>query len=441
MNKTSHFLALLLYLALCGALSLCGCTQQVSGTEVGNPATVSGKVCDTQNNAVANAVVFLVVPDYNPVLDSIAPLDSIGNDSELSGLMVIGGDMQRISTRTDDKGEFVLDSVSPHAYNLFITDSVARRIGFRPGIAVNRKQVDLGMCEIRNVGYATIMVHDSVFKQNGYISFPGTLIKKAIDSAGQYTVPIIYDSMTINYYGESGDSLSSIIRNQPVSDVNSGDTVDLTGIETIIIPPVVVAIIGNDTLYSPIDSIEAHDTLVHIVARGATINKNSLIEYQFYEATQKILSTWNTDNNYSLLIRGDLEYSVACRVRSKSNTSIVTAWTPGLLIKMKRRPPDTIFIPTPSVPIVLDTFQFVDSISYRFLVRSPVNVDTFTFDYRLGWSDTVSDSGFSSWNQDTIISIQFPAPGKYIIRAQMRSVIDTSQMSLWSDSLLFTVSP
>jgi hypothetical protein len=443
MNRCSCFLALLPCLSLCGAFLFSGCMQGLSGTEVGNPATVTGKVYDDQNNTVANAAVFLVAPDYNPALDSIAPIDSPG-DFGLTGFMTIGGDTQRVSTRTNDKGEFVLNNVVPHAYNLFITDSGARRMGFRPGILVNERQVDLGACEVRSVGYAMILVPDSLFTQSGYISVLGTPIKMIVDSAGEYTVPVIYDSLTISYYARSGDSLSTIINgSEPIPNINSGDTLDLTGIETIIIPPVVAAIIGNDTLYSPVDSVDAYDTVIRIAALGATINKNGLIEYQFYEATQKTLIPWSINNVYSLRIGAEGEYSVACRVRSKSNTSVVTGWTTGLLIRV-RRGPDTIPLPAPSVPIPLDTVPFSDSVAYRFLVRDSAGIDTPALEHRLRWydiADTANSGDTSSWSRDSIFSIRFHASGTYHISAQARSAENISGMSLWSDTLLFTVKP
>ena len=448
MNNAIRIIVLLSQMCLYGVLPFCGCTQRISGTEVGNPATVSGKVTDIRNDAVSNAVVFLVTPDYNPVIDTIGQLDTFPGPDGLTAndrMHNAAGDVQRVFTRTDTGGEFVFDDVTPQFYNLFVADSSIRRMGFRAGVTINASRVDLGECEIRSVGYAIVKVEDSVFSDRGYISLPGTPIKKAVDSAGEYAVPVFYDSITVNYYNDSGDSLASIISDQEVPAVESGDTIDLTGIETIIIPPVVVAIVGNDTLYSPVDYVDVHDTLIRIAALGASINKNSRIEYQFYETTRKKSSDWSTDSGYSLPVTAGSAYSLACRVRSGADTSIITGWTPALFIRIKHIS-DTVPIPAPSAPLPFDTFQINDTVSYGFIVRSSSVNDTFMLNYRLGWSDadtTYNYSGFSSWSQgqDSVCVIRFPETGLYEIRAQARSVADTSQLSPWSDSLLFTVSP
>jgi len=438
MSRVFRTALFLRHLVWYGTFSLLGCMQGGTGTEIGNPATVTGKVYDINDNVVANAVVFLVSPDYNAVLDSIGQFDSITYEPGRGGSMVGPGEMRRVSTRTNSKGEFVFDSVAPHSYNLFIADSTVSNIGFKPHITINAIRVNLGDCEIRSVGYATVMVYDSIFRPDGFISLPGTPIKKAVDSAGEYTVPVIYDTLTVNYYDRSGDTLAPILSEQLVPVVASGDTIDLTGIETIIIPPVVVVVVGNDTLYSPVDSLAVYDTLIQIAAIGATVNKKSLIEYQFYDVTRQRVSAWSTDKVFSLHIDTNQEYSVACRVRSRSDTLAVSSWTPALRIRLKHSTEENL-IPTPSAPVPIDTFSFGDSLAYRFFI--PVDTAAFTFNYRLSWRDTMEFHDVSPWSRDSVCTVRFPAPGMFLVQAQVQNVQDTSRMSLWSDTLLFVVNP
>ena len=441
MNRNHRLLVMVVHCCLCGILPFIGCTSQVAGTEVGNPPTVSGSVRDREDNAVSNAAVFLVTPDYNPVLDTIPSFESIGTDTGLGGVMMNPEKVQRMATRTNDEGEFVLDSVMPQAYNLFITDVEGRRVNFREGITVSgTSRNDLGVCELNDIGYATILISDSAFKSTGYISLPGTPVKKSIDSAGKYTVPVISGYMTVNYYNESGDSLSSIISNESVADVVPGDTIDLTGIETILIPPVMALIIGNDTLYTPVDSIDVYDTIVLVAAIGATINTGSKIEYQFYETAGKAPGRWTTDNVYRLPVTSGSDYSVACRIRSASDTTIVTGWTPGFPVRINHYidSTDTVALAAPYPPMVVDTLGYSDTIFYNFLVTDPIDNPDITLHHRIQWSDTVSrDTVFSLWSPDSVISIHFPSTGMYELRAQARSVEDTLLLSLWSDSIFF----
>lgn len=334
MNKMFSVLIFLICFSLCVAFSSCGTTEQVTGTEIGNPSTVSGRVYDNQGITVANAAVFLVTPDYNPVLDSIPPIDFLHNSQEVKRPISRASDKKRVLTYTNTRGEFILSNIEPRSYNLFITDSAARRIGFWPRIMINEKTVDLGLCRIKQTGYATVAIPDSVFSSKGYISFPGTPLKMEITASGRYTIPVINDSVNINYYSSFGDSVAAVIHNGFIPDVNPGDTIDLTDLNPIIFLPVLVENPGMNFSFSGTDT-----EYVRVTASGAMIYKNGFleIEYQFYESTEKKLTHWDADSNYQLKITGDEEYVVSCRIRGKSDTSVVSDWAPDLLIIARPR--------------------------------------------------------------------------------------------------------
>ncbi|HMA63721.1 MAG TPA: hypothetical protein VKO63_00940, partial [Chitinispirillaceae bacterium] len=61
------------YTIIIAVLSLLvyGCGgESLSGTEVGNPAIIAGKVQDSDQQGLGGASVYLVTPDYNAALDS-----------------------------------------------------------------------------------------------------------------------------------------------------------------------------------------------------------------------------------------------------------------------------------------------------------------------------------------------------------------------------------
>ncbi len=409
------------------------CGERIAGgTEVGNPAVVMGTVHDNDGKAISKAKVFFVTPHYNAILDSTFYIPSGNTDGQDEQRSFSKGE-QCFLAYANTNGQFILPGLAKDTYNLLVMDSTQKKAFFKTRISIYRDSVNLGIINLNGLSYATIKVSDSIFKDSGYISMPGTPIKSPITQSGLCTIPILGDSLNYIYFGRTGDSLSTIINTKLDSDSvqHPGDTLDLTGTEHILIPPHLAVLSNNDTSFTPGDIIVPLGQVLNIIAVGAYSNKGHILEYQFYETNSNVLSNWSTSNTYSMKVKDSGTYTLSCRVRSRSDQSQMTSWTQAFPIRTFIK---VITVSTPKYPFLIDTLDS-DIPPYRFIVGGAYSSDSKPVSYRLCWSDSFQSS-YSDWSENTTISIYLKETVRYAIRAQARSSVDTTIVSSWSDSLI-----
>lgn len=422
--------------ALSVAIVTLNCLQ---GTEVGNPSTVIGKVATSDNNPVEGARISLLSPGYSSIRDTLFAPQGDPDSGVLYGEMVVFNQGERISVTSDQKGEFKIDNIPSSNFNLFISDSSGSRFAFRKNIHVDQETSDLGTIQVTVPGYATIIIQDTMFHADRFLLLSSVPLQIPVTGAGQYSVPIVGDTLDLLYVNSSRDSLMPIVQNKSVAWVPPGDTLDLTDIPHVLVPPSLAVMVADTLRYSNVQIFCMNDTIILISALNAFSNKGHVLQYQFFEASQNFISRWDTSLTLALPVASPSNLLVSCRVRSRSDTAVVTSWTPGLKIQVSRDYAPSSF-PRPYPPTALDTFPYGFLRPYRFIIHPRAGTDTIPAQYRLGWRGSSFITGIP-WSNDTIQSIVFPSSGHYRIFAQARSGLDSTVVSAWSDSLYFIINP
>lgn len=433
-NKSKSFLIICTLISISILIYSCG-ERIAGGTEVGNPTVVVGTVHDNDGKAISKANVFLITPHYNAILDSTFFIPDAGGQVEQRSFPK--GE-QCFLAYANSNGQFILPGLAKDTYNLLIMDSTQKKAFFKTSISIYRDSFNFGIVNLNKLSYATIKVADSTFKDSGYISMPGTPVKSPVVRSGLYTIPILGDSLNYIYFGITGDSLSTII-NKKLDTAslqyigNTGDTLDLTGTEHILVPPRIAVLSNNDTSFTPGDIVVNLGQILDIIAVGAYSNKNHILEYQFYETNSNVLSDWSSSNTYSMKVKDSAYYSLSCRVRSQSDHSKMTDWTQAFPIRVFINS-KVITVSVPKPPVLVDTLQS-DTILYRFLVSGSYSSDSKPVFYRLCWDDSIQKF-YSDWSQNTTIDLPLKIFFKYAIQTQARSSVDTTMVSSWSETLI-----
>ncbi|MGE5670668.1 MAG: hypothetical protein ACM31E_04435, partial [Fibrobacterota bacterium] len=313
--------------------------------------------------------------------------------------------------------------------------SLQKRIAFHRDVKVTKDSSNVGAIQVKAARFASINVSDTIFHGSGYISMPGTPIKIPADTSGVYTIPLVGDSLRVLYCDKSSNMFSTILDKKIPVSVTPEDTVDLTGIEHILVPPSPAIIINGTMLFSSVNLTFKDSAYFTIIASGAYSNKGHALEYQFYETNRDVSSDWDTLNTYQLYVTYSGSYQVSCRARSRSDKAVITSWSPVLTLVVSKW--DTSFaITRPLKPVLrgsLDSTTVLDSLPARIYVGPSISSDSIPLSYRISWSD--SSRMVSNWSRDTLFKVEFNMYGSHYVSTQARSSIDTTKVSEWSDSL------
>jgi hypothetical protein len=427
------------------------CATQMAGPiEVGNPAVVYGMIVDTDKKAVSGASVFLVTPDYNPVFDNLPSFDSFGTDEVLVGKMIIAGNSNRYTSATSRNGTYAFQGIPRKTYNLFVTDSLNRRLVFRPNISVNQDSVELGSVGLDSICFGEFNINDSLFIAKGYISVLGTPLKQSVDSAGTYLIPLPAANMSVFYISQTGDTVATLIDSKFVNKLQPGDTLDLTGGENVIIPPLLAladAHSGFQYLHS-FDTISTDDSSLTVAALGAFSSKGHGLEFQYF-VLPDLLSPWSFDSSFTFRVQPKKMYSVTCRVRSNRDYSAISGWIEPKSLFIEPRPINGYFLTIPDAPQIRSRVAFTDTLKLRIRLGGAKLLFGLPVEYRAGWTTTAGDStpmSTSAWTTDTISYVSIPHSTSdttlFRFRAQARSIgMATGVDSPWSAETIYQYNP
>ncbi len=277
-----------------GALFLfCG------GSEIGNPKTVVGAICDSSGTRIAEVSVFLI-------------------DTSITDPGRLVADSCK-ETITGADGSYRFTGVYEGGYNLFGFTSggdrmLLRRIDLASDDNATREVETFtrGIDTIRSSANVIVNV-DSCLSQNGnFIFVPGTIIRVPVDSCGEYLVKCPASKVDIVYC--KNDSLEMLDSNLNLS---AGQWLDLTGRTYTIPKPAVISgtvsgIAGRTYLFS-VDSIY--------------LGPNHPVQYCFdwgdsvsaWYSSATAGHSWNTAGTYT----------VSVQARSLRDTLSVSQWSDG----------------------------------------------------------------------------------------------------------------
>jgi hypothetical protein len=424
------------------------CTTEVAGPiEVGNPAVVTGTVINLDNTGVDGAYVFLVTPDYNAVTGRIPPLDSMADTNVLVGQMVITGDGNRYSAITNQAGAYLIRSVPRRTYNLFVTDPQHRRLAFRTSVAVDNDSVNLGSDIARSICYGNFTITNSMYVDSGFLTVPGTPLKQEVDSAGTYALPLPAANVVVFYVNRNGDTVAALTDTTTIKDIIPGDTLDLTGAENIIIPPLLAVFYGGfmRTMHSD-DTVAVSDSSLTIEALWAVSSKNHPLEYQFSWQPGPVFTAWSADSSIRIGVNPNTTYRISCRARSAKDHNAVSDWTSQYSLFVRRSSLTDDTLAAPAAPRVALSILRGDSLIVT-LATSPVqSLGGKALVYRFGWARLFPDTiitTVSPWSTDTNTNVCIIRLASdtiaYRFHAQARGAqSDSLLVSPWSAATIFS---
>lgn len=397
--KTKMFPVLFLLVCACAImLTMLQCTRQVSGTGHEVEAKVAGFVLDSTGAGVENINVYLLPNDYNPAFDETQPY----------------------TATTNSKGYFAVDSVPAGRYVLNGNDAKKVLYLYHPEIEVTDSGCDTGFDTLKTPIRMIIYIPDSISGKNSYLFVPGTEFYITVDMPGisELDVPNgIVDIVNIRISNDVIISEQKIIEDYEASEA---DTVDLIGLMEI------PKISGNDEGF--VDSVQ----VFHIS------NYSSELSYVFYWGNKdSSIIIKDSVANYTWTKTGT--YKVNARATKKTNNStIFSPWSNSLIIvisEVKVVNLDTILPPT--IPVGPDTVYLGKNMSYT--TGGAINKSGDIMEYQF----STGDGALTAWSIDTVQECKWGSkwgkPGTYYLATRARSQKNTSNISLWSDSLQILV--
>ncbi len=417
---------------------ICQCTTQIAGaSQVGNPSTVAGYVRTTQSKPASGAKVYLMKADFLPELP---PADTGTSNGDLSGTMVVGADTAKYLAVADSAGKFSIENVPQQTYNLFISNDSVTQMVLHRNLAVNSSVVNLGTETLQKPGVAVFTIGDSIFAENGYLAVKGTPLVLKVKTPGQYGVSVPGDTVSIVYH-TSSDILPLHSKTDTAGVfIRAGDTLDMTGIPMIVISGSLGFIENGVTIpLSLVDTVQTLDSAVRFAVSGAYSNKSPALEYQFFISSDTllpVLSGWITQNTYVYRVTMPGRYYISSRVRCRAaGDTAVSGWGPTLSVFIRNQTAVST-ISRPLQPRILDSIAGPDSMKL-FVGTSAIaleNPDTAL--YRFRWIADTTGVRFSPWQRNASIWITLRHGGPVCaINVQVGSMIDSSRVSLWSDTL------
>jgi hypothetical protein len=418
-------------------LMICACS--LGGSQVGNPATVTGAVDNSQNVPVSGAQVYLLPMQFNPALASPdSGFDTAGAP------MVNVDDSTSFVAWTDTDGAFTIRNVPHDAYNLFVYDD-SGKVAIRRNIQINGNRVDLGRETVQQPGIAIIDIPDTAFSPGGYLIVAGTPLNLRVSAPGQYLMRLPDDTVTVSYVVGANANDNTKATNIPHSiSVTSGDTMDMTGIPAFVINGSLGYSLGGLTLpLTAADTITIADSTVRFVVTGAYSNKGNALAYQFflfYDSSNTIVTMWNTSAAYDAHLSVFGRYYVSCRVQCTSPAGVVVSdWLPTCAVMVLTLSNGSVSVPR--VPVLVDTTSNTDTLRAQFLTGGAVSSHGDAVWYRFQVQVDTLGMSVTSWSPDSTTYFKFtPKPRFLYVSSQAQSSFDTSLVSPWSsftDTLYF----
>ncbi len=259
-------------------------TDGGSSTDVGNPATISGRILNKDGTDAAHTEVYLLPGSFNPVLDSIIP-DSLIDTTDLSG-------------------KYTFNIADSGLYNIQAVHLTQRTRLLTTDIIVQYDTTIVPAARLKDPGIIKVFLSDTVDTVNGYIYIEGTTLFKhltessvdsngisvTIDSAFATTIPSIF--------------LNNI--NNPTISIRISDPIEVISNSITIIDPLVSWIhytTANSGL--PEDRIDE----VYVCFNGFSWMQDS-ISFWFTTNSSGIVvfnkNTWKTYDKNSSSIPSDL---------------------------------------------------------------------------------------------------------------------------------------
>jgi hypothetical protein len=267
------------------------------GSEVGNPKTITGAVCDPTGTCIADVNLFLI-------------------DASNSGPQRLIADSCK-KTISGADGSYEFTDVYEGTYDLFGSTAVGDRMFLQkinlayfnnvihPG-RIFRK----GMDTIRPSAKVIVNVENCLLQNENFIFVPGTVIRVPVDSCGEYLVKCPASKIDLLYY--RNNSLEILDSNLNLS---AGQWLDLTEKSYTVPKPVVISgtvngIVGRMYLFSA-DSIN--------------LGSNHPVQYRFNWGDS--LSFWNFYATAGHIWNKAGTYEVSVQARSFRDTLAVSEWS------------------------------------------------------------------------------------------------------------------
>jgi hypothetical protein len=292
-------ITLLPFTGLAALFLFCG------GSEVGNPKTITGAICDPSGTCMADVNLYLI-------------------DASYSDPRKLTGDSCK-KTITGRDGSYQFTEVYEGSYDLFGKTS--------GGDSMFLRRVDLvgiynlthpeqtfreGMDTIKHSANVIVNVENCLSRSGNFIFVPGTVIRVPVDSCGEYLVKCPAATIDIAYSGNT--TLEILDSNLCLS---AGQWLDLTEKSYTIPKPVVISgtvigIVGRMYMFSA-DSIN--------------LGPNHPVQYRYTWGDS--VSAWNFSPTVGHIWNGAGTYDVGVQARSFRDTLSVSEWSDSTAVTIQ----------------------------------------------------------------------------------------------------------
>jgi hypothetical protein len=270
------------------------------GSEIGNPKTITGEICDPSGTRIANVNLFLI--------------DASNSDPQ----QLIADSCNKTITGTN--GSYQFTEVYEGEYDLFgVTAGGDRMFLQRITLAYNDNitRQDLpfreGIDTIKPSANVIVNVENCLSRNGNFIFVPSTVIRVPVDSCGEYLVKCPATKIDILYYRDN--SLEILKSNLNLS---AGQYLDLTQKSYTIPKPAVISgtvigIVGRMYQFSA-DSID--------------LGPNHPVQYRFTWGDS--VSLWNFSTTAGHIWNKAGTYEVSVQARSFRDTLSVSEWSDSI---------------------------------------------------------------------------------------------------------------
>ncbi len=267
------------------------------GSEIGNPKTITGAICDPSGTRIADVNLFLIDAsnsDPQQLIPDSCKKAITGADGSYQFTEVYAGSYDLFGHTSGGNGMLL------QRIDLVCHDNVTHPDqAFREGIDTIKPSANV----LVNVG--------NCLSQNGnFIFVPGTVIRVPVDSCGEFLVKCPASKIDLMYC--RNNSLEILESNL---DLSAGQWLDLTGKSYTIPKPMVISgtvngIVGRMYLFS-VDSMD--------------LGPNHPVQYRFDWGDS--VSLWNFSTSAGHIWNNPGMYEVSVQARSFRDTLSVSEWS------------------------------------------------------------------------------------------------------------------